>query len=90
MTVGREVTPSAFLAAGGLGLRAALAPGRVRRSKACSGTGLGLHLVKSIIERHKGQMYFQSEYGHGSTFGFELPLMEGVTQRSKRKANATK
>ncbi|MGB1285714.1 MAG: histidine kinase N-terminal 7TM domain-containing protein [Aggregatilineales bacterium] len=37
------------------------------------GTGLGLHLVKNIIERHEGEMIFDSEYGHGSTFGFKLP-----------------
>lgn len=40
------------------------------------GTGLGLHLVKNIIERHAGQIIFHSEYGRGSTFGFRLPLGE--------------
>ena len=38
------------------------------------GTGLGLHLVKNIIERHAGSIIFASEYGQGSTFGFCLPL----------------
>lgn len=37
------------------------------------GTGLGLSLVKSIIERHKGQLFVESEQGKGSTFGFTLP-----------------
>jgi signal transduction histidine kinase len=41
---------------------------------AIDGTGLGLHLVKNIIERHGGTMRFESVYGQGSTFGFELPL----------------
>ncbi len=36
------------------------------------GTGLGLNLVKNIVERHGGTMRFESEFGVGSTFGFEL------------------
>jgi PAS domain S-box-containing protein len=38
------------------------------------GTGLGLHLVKNIIERHHGQMLFESIYQQGSSFGFSLPF----------------
>lgn len=38
------------------------------------GTGLGLYLVKGIVERHSGTMIMRSEYGAGSTFGFRLPL----------------
>ncbi len=39
-----------------------------------SGTGLGLSLVKAVIERHGGAVWFESEPGRGSTFGFWLPL----------------
>ena len=38
------------------------------------GTGLGLHLVKNIVERHNGQMIVHSVYGKGSIFGFMLPI----------------
>jgi signal transduction histidine kinase len=38
------------------------------------GTGLGLHLVKNIIERHNGRVFVHSTYGQGSTFGFRIDL----------------
>lgn len=38
------------------------------------GTGLGLALVKRIVEAHQGQIAVQSEKGRGSTFIVSLPL----------------
>ncbi|MBP3924838.1 HAMP domain-containing protein [bacterium] len=38
------------------------------------GTGLGLYLVKSTIEKHDGEVFLISEEGEGSTFGFRLPV----------------
>ncbi len=40
------------------------------------GNGLGLHLVRNIIIRHNGDIYFISSEGEGSTFGFTIPLYE--------------
>lgn len=45
---------------------------KTAETRQIEGTGLGLHLVKNIIERHQGQMHLRSVYGKGSTFGFTL------------------
>jgi signal transduction histidine kinase len=38
------------------------------------GTGLGLGIVKKIIEKHHGEINFQSEVGIGTTFSVRLPV----------------
>ncbi len=40
-----------------------------------SSTGLGLSIVKSIVEMHGGRVGCDSAPGHGATFWFEVPLL---------------
>lgn len=51
------------------------------------GTGLGLYLVKRVVEDQGGQIVFASEPGKGSTFGFRLPLT-GVPKELQQKAKS--
>ncbi len=47
--------------------------GRAGRNDDVPGEGIGLASVRTLIERHGGRIWFESEVGVGTTFTFSLP-----------------
>jgi len=43
-------------------------------TRSVQGSGLGLHISKQLIEKHKGKIWAESELDKGSTFYIELPI----------------
>lgn len=59
---------------------------RVRSSQFVTGSGLGLSIVKQIVEAHGGSISVESELDKGSTFTVSLPLsQEGKKGHKKMK-----
>lgn len=57
---------------------------RYRRQKSSElagihGTGLGLSFVKTVIEKHRGEIYVTSKPGEGSSFTLKLPIADPLT-----------
>lgn len=46
------------------------------------GTGLGLNIVKQLVEAHEGSIEVHSEEGRGTTFTVTLPVMQHNCRKS--------
>jgi signal transduction histidine kinase len=51
-------------------------------AKGIPGTGLGLFIIKELIQRMEGKIWFTSKLGTGSVFSFSLPLARTYTFRT--------
>jgi signal transduction histidine kinase len=60
---------------------------RIHNPKTASvkGTGIGLFLVKSLVEAHNGTIWVESEMGKGSTFWFRIPQAPTEEVQSENK-----
>jgi two-component system phosphate regulon sensor histidine kinase PhoR len=58
----------------------------VADSRSQGGTGLGLALVKHVLNRHAGRLTIESTLGEGATFTMHLPLRTGEAGVSSRSA----
>ena len=51
-----------------------------KRVSEIPGSGLGLSITKSLVEMQHGRIWFESEYGRGSTFHFTVPVADEKTK----------
>ncbi len=57
-----------------------------RDSRKQYGTGIGLYLVKHLVEAHHGEVSVESKLGEGSTFTFVLPKDLSAEQTTQQSA----
>jgi len=63
--------------------------GRVHPSGPVQGEGLGLTIVRKVVERHQGRVWFESDPGTGTRFYAALPCESPAIPGSKTGCNRT-
>jgi signal transduction histidine kinase len=58
---------------------------RLHARDAYEGTGIGLAIVKKIVEYHGGRIWLDLDVAEGTSINFTLPLLAGVSSTEPRK-----
>ena len=56
----------------------------IKKIASAQGTGLGLSVVKAIIEQHNGTVFGRKREPHGSVFGFSIPSVRWRTVQRRK------
>lgn len=62
---------------------------RFRTAQRGEGSGLGLSIVKGVVEAHGGDVWFETQNGDGTTFFFTVPTMEAAGAASEAAPPST-